>query len=755
MKNKERCSNRWLGVVRQALVLLPFFGVGLGRAGATIVSPLQLPGHGSILGGSATYSSTAPGVGVVANGAARTAISWGSSAGTLNVSNSGTGFNVGSSATLNFTGHAGAVLNVDTSGNPSYLMGTLNSAGNIQIFVANANGITVGSSGIINAPAGLGLIAGVVNASSWANHGGSLAIGFAQGGPLTVQGNLQGTGHVVLLAGSGSVNVSPVQGSGGNYFSGTTLVRVIGGVGGTFSGVDFHPGDASRGPTPSARSSTTVTLNLGTATNPFSFEGTHLRVWSLGNIVNGGVLDQVSSNPAFEWTGTFTNNGSIYGSHFFDVHGPGTVSFNGNTSSALLYGGLTNNGVIGGSHPGEPLVINLPGTVINNSTGTIGLASGNVSESVVVQSGVIAGGGAILNYGTIQASDSIHIQAANFAHSGPYRNGGVFSSGSILLLSNDASDDGLLQVWSNTGNVGLLGTVAAPYAGNGIAQIGLASGGSGGLITVATNLVASSAINFFTLGSSYDANVQGNLTLTGTNGTAQFFGGAQNITGPGVVAADRVLFDGVMGNINNRVSTNPLQNGFHIANGPSGGTAITISAVGVGRQAINLNVAGNATVNSGQTSTFTLSDGSLRPVSNAGSNLLIQASGNLTVVQSASEVEDGATSLSAQVLHIPNGFVFPGGVVLVAGTGGAGTLALNTVVDNGYTTAAVAGQGIFFQAPTILSPNPVVTNGNTWVNFSVQPSVVPPIYGVATTASSGIYALVPDSGAFHIRSFNP
>ncbi len=750
---KRKSGRGWFRTVRRVLALLPIVGLGIARSGAS-VAPLQLPGHGSIIGGSATYSSSAPGVGTVTNGAARTAINWGNTGGSLNVSNSGTGFNIGNSATLNFTGHAGAVLNVDSSGNPSYLLGTLNSASNIQIFVANANGITVGSSGVISAPAGLGLVAGGVNASSWVG-GSQLAISFAQGGPLNVQGNLQGTGHLVLLAGSGSVNVSPVQGSGGNYFSGTTMIRVVGGVGGTFSGVDFHPGDGVGSPTPSASSATTVTLNLGTATNPFSFEGTHLRVWSLGNVVNNGVLDQVSSNPAFEWTGTFTNNGTVYGSHFFDLNGHGTVSFNGNGSSALLYGGLTNNGVIGASHPGEPLVINLPGTILNSSTGTIGLSSGNVSESLTVQAGVIAGGGAILNYGTIQASDSIHIQAANPAHSGPYPNGGVLSKGSILLLSNNASDGGLLQVWSSTGNVGLLGTVAAPYDANGIGRIGLASGGSGGLITVGTNLVASSAINFFTLGSSYNANVQGNLTLTHANGTAEFFGNAQNITGPGTVRADRVLFDGVMGNVNNRTSANPLQNGFHIANGPSGNTAITISAVGAGPQAINLNVAGNATVNSGRTGTFVQSNDALRPAPNAGSNLLIQASGNLTVVPSQAEVEDNPTSLSAQVLHVPNGFVFPGGIVLIAGTGGSGTLALSTVVDNGYTTTAVAGQGIFFQAPTILSPNPVVTNGNTWVNYSVQPSVVPAIFGVATTASAPFYTLVPDASAFHIRSYSP
>ncbi|WP_142660156.1 hypothetical protein [Methylacidimicrobium tartarophylax] len=124
MKKKTGSGNRLSWMVRQALVLLPIFGLGLGRAVAT-VGLIQLPGHGSVVGGSATYTSSAPGVGTVANGAARTVINWGSTGGSLNVSNSGTGFNIGSSAILNFTGHAGAVLNVDTSGNPSKPAGDL------------------------------------------------------------------------------------------------------------------------------------------------------------------------------------------------------------------------------------------------------------------------------------------------------------------------------------------------------------------------------------------------------------------------------------------------------------------------------------------------------------------------------------------------------------------------------------------------------------------------------------------------------
>ncbi|WP_142524755.1 hypothetical protein [Methylacidimicrobium cyclopophantes] len=146
------------------------------------------------------------------------------------------------------------------------------------------------------------------------------------------------------------------------------------------------------------------------------------------------------------------------------------------------------------------------------------------------------------------------------------------------------------------------------------------------------------------------------------------------------------------------------------------------------------------------------------PVANATSNLLVQASGNLSVASSALHV----TSLSHDALGV-QGFVFPGGVVLLSGytngvvTNPSALLTLNTVVDNAYASRVVAGQGIFFQAPTIMTAAPAVTSGNAWVNFSTRPSTVPGIYGAvsASPLTPSFLTLQLDPTAYHVRPFVP
>ncbi len=65
--------------------------------------------------------------------------------------------------------------------------------------------------------------------------------------------------------------------------------------------------------------------------------------------------------------------------------------------------------------------------------------------------------------------------------------------------------------------------------------------------------------------------------------------------------------------------------------------------------------------------------------------------------------------------------MFPGGIVLKAGA----TLDLaGVIVDNGWTGAGVTLQGVFFEAPNIVSTGgdiKVFTNDLNWVNFSTYP----------------------------------
>ncbi|VVM06027.1 Heme/hemopexin-binding protein [Methylacidimicrobium cyclopophantes] len=739
----KRKTKSYLSALRAALLtaaLAGLAGFGIGTARATVFGPLQLPGHGSVVYGTASQNAGygTGGAGTITVGTPNTVINWGNTGGTIGASQPG-GFNIGGSAALTIATGGKALLNVDITGTPSQIFGAMTATGNGAVFVANANGITVGPGATITAPAGLGLIAATVNAAQFASNG-NIPVSFASSGPLTVQGNLQGVGSFVLLAGSGAVNVSPIQSSGGVTF-GTNNVTIVGGVGGTVVPTTYNAGDASGSATPSATAPTTVTLNLGTSANPYNM--TRLTVLANGNLVNNGVLGGVSNalgtgngngNVAtLQWTGTLTNNGTI-NAMLDSFSTGGRVGFNGNTSAALAYGGLTNNGTIA-TNSSSTLYVELPGSIVNNSGATIS----NVGGSVCLYAGHVdlplftGVGGAVINQGSIVAYNGVALEASNPNHVGPNPGGGVFSNGAIQILSSTADTSAFLCVKSFTGNAYLGGSVTTPNDALGLYRAYFQSGTLPvSTFTLATNVTAQNMVHF-------------------TGGS---------LTGGGTVTTNKLLLHDFVGNVNNRVSTNPLLNGFHVANGTSGNTDVVINLAtngdgAIGPQAVNLAIHGNATIHSGETSTFGSAIGGLKTTllpteANAGSNLLVQASGNLTVNPSLVGPEDA--SLSQAALGV-KGFVFPGGIVLIAGN----TLTLNTVVDNGYAQTVVAGQGIFFQAPHIVTAAPVITNGNAWVNFSTVPSTVPAIYAAtpALTISPLAYSIVANPSAYHIRSFMP
>ncbi|MDD2861730.1 MAG: hypothetical protein PHI71_11775 [Acidiphilium sp.] len=740
MKTKTRS---YLSALRAVLATAAVAGLGLGLlpARATVFGPLQLPGHGSVVNGTATATGSygSGGAGHILVTAPNTIINWGNTGGTIGASQPG-GFNIGGSAHLTITGASGlSLLNVDVSGNPSQILGMMNT--NLNVFVANANGITVGLGARIVAPAGISLIAATVNENQFKLNG-SLPISFAASGPLTVLGDMHaagGPGRSIVLAGSGAVNISPIPNGAAHYFKPGTNVTVVGGVGGVVSAGAFTAMDSTGSPTPSAMTPTTVTLNLGTSSHPYnlSLSGPNgvqpsrgTVVLAKGNIVNDGFLSTTATFfnaiPALQWTGTLTNNGTIH-AELDSFSTGGRVGFFGNTSAKLAYGGLVNNGTIA-TNSGNILFVDLPGTITNNAGATVS----NVGGSVFLRAGNVdlplftGVGGAVINHGSVVSNGNVGLQASNPNHVGPNPGGGVFSEGTIQFVSSTAHTSSDLFVGSLTGNAFLGGTVTTPHDAAGLNSVYFVSGRSPvGLFTLGTNVTAD-----------YVA----------------FTGGS--LTGPATVTTNTLNLDNFVGNVNHVTSpTNYLANGFHVANGSSGSTHVIINMPtngegAIGRQAVNLNVAGNATLTSSRTSTFVSGVGSVAKLpteANAGSNLLVQASGNLTVNPSTIGPANYAFSHGALGT---NGFVFPGGIVLMAGS----TLTLNTVVDNGYAPTVVAGQGIFFQAPHIVTSAsvPVITNGNAWVNFSTVPSTVPTIYGVTSA-----YTIVANPSAYHIRSYAP
>ena len=188
--------------------------------------------------------------------------------------------------------------------------------------------------------------------------------------------------------------------------------------------------------------------------------------------------------------------------------------------------------------------------------------------------------------------------------------------------------------------------------------------------------------------------LNGDLTTTvGGDRTVEMYD-VVNVIGPGVITANHVAID-ASGNVRNPTGVNYLLNGLQIT---TVGTAprVEFTARGPAVQAINLAITGDAVVSSGQSviaqnpcysGLCIVPSGGYIPQSNAGSSLIVQASGDLTVVASAFGSDflgGGFGGLSAT-----SGFLFPGAVVLVAG----GALNVNTVVDNAFTGTAAPFQG--------------------------------------------------------------
>lgn len=179
-------------------------------------APTALPENGTVTQGNAQI--TANGSTLQITGTGNSLIDWKG------------GFNVGSAATVNFVGSAGGgtnsanFLNIDTSGTASQLDGTMN-AQNAGVWIANQNGIVVGSTAVINAPnENVALIGGLVSNDSNFAQAGTFSYGANnQASPVTIDQGASINGGTVWVAGSGAINItsSDITGSDGvNVFGG-------------------------------------------------------------------------------------------------------------------------------------------------------------------------------------------------------------------------------------------------------------------------------------------------------------------------------------------------------------------------------------------------------------------------------------------------------------------------------------------------------------------------------------------------------
>ncbi|KIE57711.1 hypothetical protein A946_11740 [Methylacidiphilum kamchatkense Kam1] len=456
------------------------------------------------------------------------------------------------------------------------------------------------------------------------------------------------------------------------------------------SGYSFtsFDGTALLGQSPIAESSGSITIS-GPSSGTFSFVIGDF-VESSGSITTSGNLIL----PGGKNTQWGTGNGINLASGVLTNNG--TLEFTGSSlTGGVVTGSLVNNGTILAN--GADLYISVGGSITNNSGATITGITSTGNFNVTLNAGVHGSpgngiGGGINNMGTISGFDSVALSASNVNNLGPYPLGSISNTGTISITDPSSSTvaTSALDITSSTGSVFLNGVVSMADP----------------------NGVTNASFTTNTLGN-FGMNMNANVTAA----TVDF--DVHNLSGSGVLTASTVDLTAT-GNVRNVVSpTNPLLNGFTIANGPFGSTAITINADGNAPQIINLHVNGNAVINSGDTGTFVNSvtsptTGLMNPVPNARGNLLVNATGNLTVNGSAS-ILIGDYALSTDILGLSKAFVFPGGVALKAG----GVMTVNASIDNGYT--AVAGtnfQGVFLSAPSIFVNGPFVTSGNTIVHAS-------------------------------------
>lgn len=748
---------------------------------AFAVTQGNLPVNGVVATGSATFTVNSGSAGNFSQTAAatvtvsanNTVIDWNATdkSATLNPDASGSygGFNVGSNATLTINGSGDNVLNVDTTGNPSDLYGTIN--GTANVFVANANGIVVGNGATISLPV-IGLLGS--NTTKF-DTSGNLPISFSgTSGSVDVNSGAVVSG-TLIVAGSGTVNISSTN---PNLIPTSTIV--IGGASGILdadgSGFRTAYSDPKDGPSVTLSSApTTVNLAIGSATNPIQ-QGTITGVEANGNINNSG---DIHVTDAVYFTGTLSNSGilqasGIEGTTVQDGQGNLLTTnnsgiYNNSTLSAPM-GNIVNSGTINNGGTNNGFNVDIAGSFVNTGTISVGgTSSSNLSSELTVFAGSINNSGTI----NLVNTNSGNSQLLMSATSGSLTMGGTLNAAmltSATLLASTVAGNSLnvntsisainamspdsIQLSGFNVNVNAPvtagtsednGSIFVNVGGAPGAQMGALSIASVGTLNAVGTTHGSSLVNVSNVAAPYNVSLAGSVS-----GNNVSFNGAYNVQGAGLITADNLTI-AAMGSVNNpngggNASNGWLTNSLNVqpySNGTAGTANLTLTADGSAIQLFNVAVKGNATYNTGSTSTFTgagLSnanayDGAFAsPAANAGSHLVVQASGNMTLLPAVSDVP---------VTNVSNiqGFTFPGLIVADAG----GVLTAATSIDNGMYQNAPAGYGIFLQGSSINLSSPIYTNGNSWVNFSTTPSgIMPPIYGVQqiTGTASGVNSYV-------------
>ena len=376
----------------------------------------QLPGQGAVVSGHVTAGVPGSGTQTITignagdTGPASAVINWGSG---TDINPTGiAGFNLGSSSHLTFNdgtgGQGAAVLNIDSSGNPSQIFGQLTGNGT-SIFVANPNGIIVGSTARISSTANVGLIGNTLKSSGNFDGTASSIAYSGTGGDVTVIRGAKVSGTSVLVAGGGNVNVDLSAFTGA---TGSTTLNA--GVASANAGADNGAAVlTTSGALPSGRRLAGF-ASAGTAVNTGTLTLGAYRV--AGLFTNKGRLTLPATNGALWNQGTLTSaSNATFSSLLNDGH------LAGSSSIKVIRGDLTNNGTI----TGVPWINVIDGSIVN--TGQIlGVKYLSTQSDGFWQPGADY---SVTNSGTISSNVELTIDANRTNH---YLNQANTSTGSLV-----------------------------------------------------------------------------------------------------------------------------------------------------------------------------------------------------------------------------------------------------------------------------------------------------------------------------------
>ena len=412
----------------------------------------------------------------------------------------------------------------------------------------------------------------------------------------------------------------------------------------------------------------------------------------------------------------------------------------GTQSIVASYAGNGLNAPSASAPLAQQVVAPLPitATVIANPYGVLTVTGGTLvgnlitltSPTATIQLGPVAGVGGSQAQIDFQG---LHVGAGN----------------TLTIRSGAAGQFVMLRNVAGTGSA--IGGTLQAQGGNGAPPPGLYVWSPSGIAIAGSGNVTSPA------GLTVDAlDVSWTVGQNLTNGGRIDGGGGLALLGANVRGGGAFVGDSIgvhtFGNAHNPANgADFLQNGLQLSTASAPLLALTLNGYGQGKQVFNLKVNGNATLwmpsawpagASLPANSAVVAPGATRPSgvpepAYGGGSMIVQATGNLAL-------RNGGT----------NDFAFPGAIALKAG----GTLDFNGVaVNQGWTTTGQSFQGLFFEAPSIVSANGLIRlygNDLNWMNFSVLPQQYVRAFSLKRNPDGSASFAAADGTAPHLNTYS-